>query len=168
LKFFQIFFLSFTLFSIVGCGYKPSINYIKEKFAYNIYLKLDVDIKNGKNSVYLKDEIGKLLITKFNSNLVSNIDNASMIMEIKLQNIKQRALQTDNTGYVKIYRTIAKVQIKYKNISQDRWHIVVLDDYDDYLVDNDSSITEYNKEKSIQNVITKIVYSLVSTLAIKK
>ena len=88
-------------------------------------------------------------------------------MNIILNDISQRALQTDDNGYVKIYRTSISVNITYKNMLNGKVKTMKLTNYDDYIVDDDSTKTEENRVKSIKNSINKILNNFTSYIAIE-
>lgn len=162
----NIFTLFLTLF-FIGCGYKPTIDYAKPTIKGSVYTILHVDINNGENSVYLKDYINRLLLTQFNAKLAQNKQTADMIIDLTFNSLSQRALQTDDKGYVRIYRITVDVKIIYwNNVKNVNKKVMKLSNYEDYIVDDDSTITAVNKDIAIRNSIQKILDSFTSTIAI--
>ena len=160
-------FLSIFILVIAGCGYKPTVNYVQNSIEGPIYTVLDVNTENSRDSAYLKEYVNNLLLTQFNTTLVSNKKLAKMIMEIKLDNITQKSLQTDTNGYVKIYKLTSYVKIKYyKNIENPKVKVLVLSNYSNYIVDDDSTITANNKEIAIRESINRILKSFLFTIAV--
>jgi len=157
----------FILF-IAGCGYKPAITYTKKSLNDSFYTTLNFGKNSdGRNSAYLKEHINNLLLTRFHLKLVNQKDLANIIILIKIDDISQKALQTDLNGYVKIYKLTVKTTIKYfKNIKDPKIKIMHLLDYSTYTVNDDSTITTNNKQIAIKNSIDKILETFVSTITI--
>ena len=67
-----LFFIFYSLFIFSGCSYKPSSYYAKKSISGNVFVDLDVDIDNTKNSVLIKDEMNKILLNQLQANLVKS------------------------------------------------------------------------------------------------
>ena len=166
----QRYFVSFSViivFFIVGCGYKPAINYATKSLNGSIYTSLDFGKNDGRDSAYLKESINKILLRRFHVNIVNKKKLASNILNVKIDDISQKALQIDSNGYVKIYKLIIRTTITYfKNTKEPKIKRLHLSNYSTYIVDDDSTITADNKQIAIQDSIDRILQTFVSTIAI--
>jgi len=156
------------LFTLSGCGYKPSSHYAKKSINGNIFVDLDVDIDNTKNSVLIKDTMNEILLNQLNATLVNQKHKADVFICVKLKNVSHNALQTDNEGFTLSYRTNVTVSIKYKkNKLNSKSTTLHLSNYSDYEVDEDSIITEQRKQEAIKLAATKAFSNLISKIAIQ-
>ncbi|HSR73244.1 MAG TPA: LPS assembly lipoprotein LptE [Sulfurovum sp.] len=53
-----------------GCGYKPSAQAIKSIFSDKIYVEVEVDRVEPENAPFLKDEMNRMVYTRFKGHLV--------------------------------------------------------------------------------------------------
>lgn len=153
-----IFITGFT-----GCGYKPTIDFAKNKFNNkNGFIEVQIDYNNANNSVYLKDALIEFAINKLNLKLVKNKSFAQIKIVGKINSISQTQLQSDTSGFGKIYRENVSLSIKINNKSY------TLNSYYDFSIDPNSGVTESKKEEAIKNAITKALNSLFSKVAIEE
>lgn len=69
----NILYLLFTissLLSITACGYKPSSHMIKNSFSENVSVEVIVDRVEPENAPYLKDEMNRMVYTRFKGRVV--------------------------------------------------------------------------------------------------
>jgi hypothetical protein len=157
-KFFLIIFLFFS-----GCGYKPTVNYIQNKYQNKtVFVEVDIDYNNASNSVYLKDSLNEFVVSKLNLQLVDNKTKADIIIFGKIASISQTQLQSDTSGYGKIYRENVTIDITINNKSYR------LSNYYDFTIDETSTVTNAKSEEAIKIAIFKALNSLFSKVAISK
>lgn len=159
------FTFSFSLFTLVGCGYKPTAVYTKGEISGKTYVDVKIDIDNAQNSVLIKDAIIELLIGKFDATITNNKNNANSFVTGVLKSVSQTQLQVDTQGYAKVYREIVTIKIDYhkrdgKNKS------FTLSNYYDFTVDSDSSITQAKEDEAIKIAINKALTDIFSKIAI--
>ncbi|MGC9350798.1 MAG: LPS assembly lipoprotein LptE, partial [Sulfurovum sp.] len=53
-----------------GCGYKPSSHMIKNSFSENVSVEVIVDRAEPENAPYLKDEMNRMVYTRFKGRVV--------------------------------------------------------------------------------------------------
>ena len=148
---------------IAGCGYKPTIDFAKDKYSNKKgFIEVQIDYNNANNSVYLKDALIEFAINKLNLKLVKNKSIAQIKIVGKINSISQTQLQSDTSGFGKIYRENVSLSIKINNKSY------TLSSYYDFSIDPNSGVTESKKEEAIKNAITKALNSLFSKVAIEE
>ena len=80
-KLFTIHYSLFTLIALllVSCGYKPSSHMIKNVFEDSVYVEVVVDRVEPENAAYVKDEMNRLVYTRFKGRVVSKEEAKSQI-----------------------------------------------------------------------------------------
>lgn len=74
---FLIFNSSFLI--ITACGYKPSSHMIKNIFEDSVYVEVIVDRVEPENAPFIKDEINRLIYTRFKGRVASKAEAKSQI-----------------------------------------------------------------------------------------
>ena len=71
----------FTLIALllVSCGYKPSSQVIKNTFADSVYIEVVVDRVEPENAPFVKDEMNRLIYTRFKGRVASKEQAESQI-----------------------------------------------------------------------------------------
>lgn len=72
-----IIILAFLVFT--SCGYKPSAQYIQNIFTDKVSVEVLVDKAEPENAPFVKDEINRLVYTRFKSRVVSKEEATSQI-----------------------------------------------------------------------------------------
>ena len=162
LKFVFVFIVSIIFTS---CGYKSTAHYSTNEITGKTYVDVMIDIKNANHTVLIKDAIIELLIGKFNAKITNNKYIADTIVKGSLVSVTEKQLQTDTSGYSKVYRETVKIKISY-NKKNKPIKSFELTNYYDFTVDSDSSITETKKEEAIKIAITKALSDIFSNIAV--
>lgn len=99
----------FTLISLllVSCGYKPSSQYIKNTFDDNVYVEVVVDRAEPENAAFVKDEMNRLVYTRFKRRVTSK-EQAGSTIRISYAGTTFTPLAYEN-GYVSRYRVNVRV-----------------------------------------------------------
>lgn len=74
---FLIFNSSFLI--LTACGYKPSSHMIKNIFEDSVYVEVNVDRVEPENAPFIKDEINRLIYTRFKGRVASKAEAKSQI-----------------------------------------------------------------------------------------
>ena len=157
----------FLLFFIVGCGYKPSSYYAKNELNSNIYVNTKIDIKNSEGSVLAKEIINNMVLDNLNANIVNRRDMADYILDVFIKGVDTISLQTDNEGYVSVKRVTVTIDVVYrKNITHSQKRTIEVSSYDDYIVSDDSIVTERNKRYAITNAVSKALDNIFLKISI--
>ena len=62
-----------------ACGYKPSSHLIQNVFTDKVYVEVEVDRVEPENAPFLKDEMNRLVYTRFKGRVVSKEEAESQI-----------------------------------------------------------------------------------------
>ena len=108
-KLFRLHSLLFTLTALllVSCGYKPSSQLIKKTFDENIYVEVIVDRAEPENAPFVKDEMNRLVYTRFKGRVTSK-EAAGSTIRIAYSGTTFTPLAYEN-GYVSRYRVNVRV-----------------------------------------------------------
>jgi len=111
----NVLFLGCVMLVLSACGYKPASTVIKNLFGDSIYVEVKVDRVEPENAPFVKDEMNRLVYTRFKSRVTSKEDaNNTIIMTY--QGTTFRALSYKN-GYVTRYR--ADIRVNFKMLTKD-------------------------------------------------
>lgn len=110
-------YLLFTIIALVlvSCGYKPSSHLIKNVFSDNIYVEVIVDRVEPENAPFIKDEMNRLIYTRFKGRVTSK-EKAESQIRISYEGSSILPLAFKN-GFVVRYRTT--VRTHYDMLTKD-------------------------------------------------
>jgi len=157
----KAFILSFFL---IGCGYKPTSNYAQNQIKGNIFIETKIDINNSESSVLIKNILTNILRNNLNVNIVNRKVLSDIFLQIAIKNVDNKALQTSKDGYSLIYRVTVTIEVNYQKRFKNKTTIL-LKDYADYIVDDNSQITQTNKVEAIKEASTKAIKSLLHKIS---
>ena len=109
--FYPILFTMITLL-LVSCGYKPSAHYIQNVFSDAVYVEVEVDRAEPENAPFVKDEMNRLVYTRFKGKVVPK-DQAESEIHISYRGTTFQGLAYED-GYVTRYRAIVRVNFIMK------------------------------------------------------
>ena len=95
---------------LVSCGYKPSAQYIQNIFTDKVYVEVLVDAVEPENAPFVKDEMNRLVYTRFKGHVVSKAEATSKIL-ISYAGSTYTPLAYED-GYVTRYRANIRVNFK--------------------------------------------------------
>ena len=96
-----------TMVMITACGYKPSSQIIKNTFSDTVYVEVIVDRAEPENAPYIKDEVNRLIYTRFKGRVVPKNQAQSQI-QLSYGGSTFTPLAYEE-GYVTRYRANIKV-----------------------------------------------------------
>ncbi len=106
IKYFSFFIVLIAL--ITACGYKPSSHSIRNMFEDTVYVEVSVDAVEPENASYVKDEMNRLIYTRFKGRVTSKEEAKSQIL-ISYRGSTFTPLAYKD-GYVTYYRANIRVQ----------------------------------------------------------
>jgi len=109
--FYPILFTMITLL-LVSCGYKPSAHYIQNVFSDAVYVEVEVDRAEPENAPFVKDEMNRLVYTRFKGKVVPK-DQAESEIYISYRGTTFQGLAYED-GYVTRYRARVRVNFRMK------------------------------------------------------
>jgi len=160
-----LFTIHFSLFTLVGCGYKPTSHYSKEQIKGDVFVEVVINLEDPKNSVLVKDALNEIVVSKFDRKLVYDKDSADTVLIIELESVNTDELQKDKDGYVNLYRTNVNISIKYSGPGG-KGKIEVEGSYD-FSVDDGSTISDVKRFEAIKIAANKALEEVVSKFAIE-
>ena len=159
-----LFLLILVFFS--GCGYKPTYIYTKKVLGDDIYVDVDISLKDPQNSVLITDAINEAVISKFRSNLVKDKADASSRLYISLGGISFRPIQYDENGYIIAYKTYISLSARYVDKDGEKNSISSSGNYD-FTIEANSVISDNKRFEAIKFAALKAIDGLISKISIK-
>jgi len=111
----SLFFTFITLIMISACGYKPSSHMIKNVFEDSVYVEVIVDRAEPENAPFVKDEMNRLVYTRFKGRVTSKEEAKSQII-ISYQGSSFTPLAYED-GYVTRYR--ANIRVRFNMVTKE-------------------------------------------------
>jgi len=161
----KIVFLLLVTFIFTSCGYKSSAHYATNEISGKTYVNVNIDINNAKNTVLIKDAIIELLVGKFDAQITNNKYIANSVVTGSLVSVSESQLQTNVSGYAKVYRETVTVKISYYKKGE-KSKSFTLSNYYDFTVDDDSTVTDSKKEEAVKIAISKALSDVFSKIAV--
>lgn len=106
----RIFLMTLGVLLFTACGYKPSSHYIKQIFTDTVYVEVKVDAIEPENAPFIKDEMNRLVYTRFKGRVASKEEAQSKIY-VNYRGTSYTPLAYEN-GYVTRYRADIRVNFK--------------------------------------------------------
>ncbi len=97
------------LFFVGGCGYQPVARYTKSIFNSPVYVDVILSGVEPRNGVFLKDEIMRMLMTRFHVSVTKKAKNSKTEIVVPKYHFEYSALTYDDNGYVTRYRISASI-----------------------------------------------------------
>ena len=98
-----------------ACGYKPSSHMIQNVFTDTVYVEVKVDRAEPENAPFLRDEMNRLVYTRFKGRVVSKEEAQS---QIKLSYAGSTFIPLAyKDGYVTRYR--ANIKVKFDMVNKE-------------------------------------------------
>lgn len=160
----RAFLLVIALLMLVGCGYKPTSHYAKERIKGKVYVDMFVSLEDPKNSVIIKDAMSEILVSRFGATLVHDKELADTVVYLKLGRVSMSTLQYDSTGFEKLYRANVTINVKYDG-PNGKGDFNVAGKYD-FSIDGANEISEAKRFEAIKNASSKALEEVVSKVAV--
>ena len=167
-KFLFLALISSVAFGVGGCGYKPSSHYTRQILGKRVYATVSVFIEEPENSTIIEDALKEALKTRLNVSF-SDKHNASSTINLSLKTLKFRPLQTDENGYVSIYRAeiVLRAKHTYSKNGAPKTSYYNLEGFYEFPVKPSASISLMQKFDAIKFSALKALDSLIPKLALK-
>lgn len=166
MKLSHVLYSCFVLVFLTACGYKPSSHYAKDELKGNIFVNLEISLKDPRNAVIIKDAMNELIVHRLDSKIVYDRNLADTIVDLKLNSVSMQELQYDEDGYNKLYKAVVSISVKYKKKDTDEVKsFSVSGDYD-FSIDNGTTITDTKRFEAIKNAAAKALEEMISRTAV--
>jgi len=106
----KLFLMTLSVLVLTACGYKPSSHYIKEIFTDSVYVEVKVDTIEPENAPFIKDEMNRLVYTRFKGRVTSK-ELAESKIYVDYRGTSYYPLAYED-GYVTRYR--ANIHVNFK------------------------------------------------------
>jgi len=103
----RIFLMALGVLLFTACGYKPSSHYIKQIFSDTVYVEVKVDAIEPENAPFIKDEMNRLVYTRFKGRVASK-EEAENAIYVNYRGTSYTPLAYED-GYVTRYRADIRV-----------------------------------------------------------
>ncbi len=115
-KYKSMIIMGFVLLLLVGCGYKPSAQYIQHIMKGSVYVEVQVDPKEPENASYVKDALHQMILTRFKGSLAPK-NQATNFIVASYEGTSFNPVSYSN-GYITRYR--ADIQMEFELRTPDR------------------------------------------------
>jgi len=106
--------ITIAVLLLTACGYKPSSQYISNLFSDSVYVEVIIDRVEPENAPYIRDEINRLVYTRFGGHIVPK-EQAESQIRIDYRGSSFTPL-TYEEGYVVRYR--ANIRVKFDMVTK--------------------------------------------------
>jgi hypothetical protein len=165
----KVLFVLFTLISLFvlsGCGYKPSAYYAKKELSGKVFVKLYIDLEDPRNAVLIKDAMNQLLMQKLDSRLVYDESLADTVMYVKINSVRMQQLQYDKDGYIKLYRALVSVLVRYTKKDTKVTKSFTVEGEHNFSIDDGTTITDTKRFDAIKNASDDALDEVLSKIAV--
>jgi outer membrane lipopolysaccharide assembly protein LptE/RlpB len=108
----SLFTLIMSALVISGCGYKPAARYGRDLLPDPVYVDVRLSGVEPQNGVYLKDEILRLLMSRFHERIAPDETTAVSRIIVPSYTISYSPLTYDTNGYVTRYRVTTEITFR--------------------------------------------------------
>jgi len=108
----SLFTLIIGVLMISGCGYKPAARYGRDLLPDPVYVDVRLSGVEPQNGVYLKDEILRLLMSRFHERIAPDETTAVSRIIVPSYTIDYSPLTYDSNGYVTRYRVTTEITFR--------------------------------------------------------
>ena len=111
----KIFMAVGVIFVLTACGYKPSSHAIKNIFSDSVYVEVKVDRVEPENAPFVKDELYRMIYTRFKGRVTSQENAQSQIIaDYRGSSFYPLAYED---GYVVRYR--ANIRVRFTMLTKE-------------------------------------------------
>ncbi len=161
-KFFIFFIFYFTLFIFIGCGYKPSSVYQEKILGNNIKVVVNIDVKNPRETIFLKDAVLDAVYTLLGKNVCDY--NCESTMIINPQSSSLEVLDYDKNGYPVLYRSVVNLAVEINDKNGKKRSYSVNGTYD-FRIKSQSIVDDETKLNAFKNASINALNKLFALLA---
>ena len=156
-KYIKFFTLNFSFFILIGCGYKPSSVYQDKILGNNIKPIVEVDVKNPRETIFLKDALNDAIYTLLGKNV--NTKNYDTIIKVDANSSSLTPIDYDENGFPYLYRSSVVLNVEIIDKNKKTYKYKVSGNYD-FTISTNSVITDETKldayKKASINALNKL------------
>ena len=102
--------LMISILLLVGCGYRPSAQYLKNVIDGSVYVSIIVDPKEPENAAYIKEALHQMILTRFKGSLAPK-ETAQNFITASYEGTSFTPISYTN-GYITRYR--AEIEMEFE------------------------------------------------------
>jgi len=159
--FISLFIFYFTLFTFLGCGYKPSSTYQNNIVGNKIDAVVDIDVRNPQENVFLKDALNEAVYTIFGAN--RDKKNPNTVIRLLIIYSSLEALDYDKNGFPILYRSMVTLKA-YVTDKKGKKRVYLVDGAYDFTVSSNSVINDQIQLDSFKKASVNALNKLLSLI----
>ena len=154
----------FTLF-FISCGYVPTSKIAESIFDDKVYVNVEINKQDPKNSIYISDALREIVISKLGRKLALKHE-ADNIINVKMRNLEFIPLIYDKNGYVISYK--AKLNLDFNVVFKNKQerNVTTSGSYD-FDISPNSIISDDARYQAIKHASSEAFDEFISLVAIK-
>lgn len=158
-------FILFFAFFLASCGYVPTSKVANTLFDDKIYVNVELNLQDPKNSIFVADTLREMISSKLGKQLALKHE-ASDIINVKMNNLEFIPLIYDKNGYVVKYK--ARLSLDFNVLFKDGTSesFSTRGSYNFDILPN-SIISDNIRTNAIKNASSEAFDEFISVLAIK-
>ena len=153
--------LFFLPFVFIACGYKPSVEYQNKILGNQIKTVVNIDVKNPRETIFLKDALNDAVYTLLGKNVCYNNCSSTLIINPSFSSLD--VLDYDENGYPVLYRSTVVLNVTLKDKYSKMRTYQVKGIYD-FRVESQSIINDETKLNAYKNASINALNKLFARL----
>lgn len=150
---------------LVACSYAPSSQLARKTLAKDVYLRVDIDKQDPRNSVYIIDTMRALIMQKLHLNLVPKKDAKDEI-KLKILSLDFIPLIYDKNGYVINYKAVLTLRFSISHDGKKDQVFITKGTYH-FDISPNTIISDTARYNAIKYASSKAFDEFISKLAIR-
>ena len=132
----------------ISCGYKPSVEYQNKILGNHIKAVVNIDVKNPRETIFLKDALNDAVYTILGKNVCYNNCNTTLTINPSYSSLE--VLDYDENGYPILYRSKVVLNVTLKDKNSIIRHYRVSGIYD-FRIQSQSIVNDETKLNAYKN-----------------
>ena len=159
---FSLFTIYYLLFTLSGCGYRPSSHYSKAVMQGTVSTEIEVSMQDPESAVRIKDVLNRAVIVRFGSSLRDR-GHALTHLKIRLEDVVFTPLKYDQNGYIITYQ--AKTTLDIQRFANKTVKSYKASGVYDFSIEPNAIISDYARLEAIRIGSSKALDSFVAQVA---
>ncbi len=154
-------FFIFLPFVFIACGYKPSSVYQEKILGNNIKPIVNIDIKNPRETIFLRDAVNDAIYTILNKKVCYSNCDTKMVINPTFSSLN--VLDYDNNGYPVLYRSKVVLNVDIiKNLKHRKYTVYGIYDFK---IESQGVLNDEAKLNAYKNASINALNKLFAILA---
>ncbi|TKX31745.1 LPS assembly lipoprotein LptE [Campylobacter estrildidarum] len=159
------FFVCFLILFFSACGYTPTSKIANNIFNDKVYVNVELNLQDPKNSIFVADTLKEMVISKLGRKLALK-DEADDIINVRMSNLDFIPLIYDKNGYVVNYKAKLNLEfyVVFKNGTKEHFKTSGSYNFD---ISPNSIISDSARYDAIRAASSEAFDEFISAIAIK-